>query len=882
MSNRIKILATLSFILTFLAVHAPSNASNRPTEGFWGGFSDDTPAAVPYDQYGPSDFYGSQPEEDDQDTARNRTGNGGNKQRSYDVDDFGFGRNNFAGDSAEEANTNRKPTAPIRNQKTFVKAENGISSFKKGPDAIKKSNQAPVSSGAVPARKSSMKQLSTIIQERNAARVGTYAGIAANAARQNTAGKPAGNLPPKSSLKKQPDDIGFDSWASSKGSANDNARLGKGSKPSKSKYVGFAEEVEDIDDDENPYTNYEDDPFDNFVTPKATSLKSKFSKAASRPQNEDDEEYDPLDDLIASTQPAGKSKPSANQQLDEYEDLEGDSFINDGDPYEGTDTPKGNKSKAASKPQDEEGYDPLDDLISSTKPIATSKPSTFPKASAKRQREKPATSAVTAPQAQPSHHVKSDYKLQVVHMTDDFRDKAVAFIDYETTSFSARIGGRAVSLGILMMVNGVERLRWEAIFNPDKDSNVGAFKAHHISRSVTRQCPRFEDVAEEISGILMRADKIVAHNAPFDYRYMKAEFERAVIINALKRKKFEGLLSPASQIHPKNKAFLTTQLALINEMPSLKEKRLYMLQSRISTAIWLYIYESKLLLEGGLFNETTGHFDVPFIPTPESMGKPNVKGYAKAVNSALLEIYNKMLKIQGRNQRETQNIGWNKFENVDISSNDDFTESEKKRKATFDKQIRAVSIIKKFTFLEIDWNKIFNWERVSKGSSVFYNKSDRALLSLITGYLNLARDLVETGLYRHQDGNPRFLDYQATWECTYALAKQVLHKGQDISGFKLDALCDFFGVNRDSRKDGHGALIDSDLLAKVYAHLRGSQLKEIPANDNIPMARPSAKKRAKAPAEDEEDDEGFAEPMDIVAKSTADKYDDDDLIGGIF
>ncbi len=283
-----------------------------------------------------------------------------------------------------------------------------------------------------------------------------------------------------------------------------------------------------------------------------------------------------------------------------------------------------------------------------------------------------------------------------------------------------------------------------------------------------------------------------------------------------------------------------------------------------------------------MFNETTGHFDVPFIPTPESMGKPNVKGYAKAVNSALLEIYNKMLKIQGRNQRETQNIGWNKFENVDISSNDNFTESEKKRKATFDKQIRAVSIIKKFTFLEIDWNKIFNWERVSKGSSVFYNKSDRALLSLITGYLNLARDLVETGLYRHQDGNPRFLDYQATWECTYALAKQVLHKGQDISGFKLDALCDFFGVNRDSRKDGHGALIDSDLLAKVYAHLRGSQLKEIPANDNIPMARPSAKKRAKAPAEDEEDDEGFAEPMDIVAKSTADKYDDDDLIGGIF
>ena len=39
----------------------------------------------------------------------------------------------------------------------------------------------------------------------------------------------------------------------------------------------------------------------------------------------------------------------------------------------------------------------------------------------------------------------------------------------------------------------------------------------------------------------------------------------------------------------------------------------------------------------------------------------------------------------------------------------------------------------------------------------------------------------------------------------------------------LDALCRKLGVSLDSRRQGHGALIDAELLAKVYVELRGGR-----------------------------------------------------------
>ncbi len=590
----------------------------------------------------------------------------------------------------------------------------------------------------------------------------------------------------------------------------------------------------------------------NTNAPDRNDKKNKTSKAKAREVVELEEISDSDEIVMPKAKKKAVKKPKLAELMiepltEEDSDLQGDDFINDNKPA------KAKKAK------------------SSVKAPAKSPAKTTAKITKKRSSLKRPAEAMEVVEDS-SRKMSPEMILKLVKMTKDFKGKKVAFIDFETTSFSARIGGRALSLGIVMIDNGMETLRWEAVFNPDKDSNVGAFKAHGISRSVTRTMPHFQDVADELFSILKEADAIVAHNAKFDWRYMKAEYERSQIINILKKRDCAKLLGKNAPISPVNKEFLKAQLSWINETPHIQDKRMYMFQSRLTTALWLYMYEREVLLKGDLFDEKSGRFGVPFLPTPKTEGAPNVKGYAKLVNSALLAIYKKMEVLKGRTKQEKERIQWKKFESIDISENDNFTPLEIRRKAMLDRQIRAVSVIKKFTFLELEWYKIYDWKRVGNESSVFYNKGERELLGQITGYLNLAHDMVESGLFSVSE-TPKFLDYEATWVDSLALGKSTLKSGQDISSFKLDSLCDYFGVNRDSRKLNHGALIDSVLLAKVYAKLVGSELVEVAANDNKP-----AKKRAVVkPAKYEEDE---------MVMSSEHANDDvpveDDLIGGFF
>lgn len=472
--------------------------------------------------------------------------------------------------------------------------------------------------------------------------------------------------------------------------------------------------------------------------------------------------------------------------------------------------------------------------------------------------------------------------LRVVNPNEHFLGKTVAILDFETTSFSPGIGGRAVSLGIMLIKNGVETLRWEAIFNPGKDSNKGAFKAHGISRSVTRHKPYFHEQQEEIFGILSQADVVVAHNAKFDYRYLLAEFQQANILKKVKGWKLGRLLGDNSPLNAIDREFMKQQLAWVNEDPHIQAKRLSMLQNRLSTAMWLYLEARKVLTDNYLYDPASGRFGVPFLPTADK----SVTGYAKSVNEALQAIFVKLSVLEPKTQGEKDRLSWKKFDGIDISERDEFTPVEKRRKEMFDRQIKAVNVVKKFTFLELGWDKVYDWRRVGDKKSVFYNQPDKDCLNQITGFLNLAKALVDNGLYKHNAEVPAFLDYERTWADTYAMAKQKLRKGQDITGYKLDDLCDFYGVDRSSRKDGHGALIDSDLLAKVYAHLCGTEMEEVAVgtvNDNkrhkqalelepmdlddeAPVAatpKPAAKKPAKVPVKKKKDTET-------------------DLIGGVF
>ncbi len=76
---------------------------------------------------------------------------------------------------------------------------------------------------------------------------------------------------------------------------------------------------------------------------------------------------------------------------------------------------------------------------------------------------------------------------------------------------------------------------------------------------------------------------------------------------------------------------------------------------------------------------------------------------------------------------------------------------------------------------------------------------------------------IEYELELMQHPKPRVAEHAAVLD-TLLLARQ-LHPGQRNS---LDALCKRYAID-DSRRDVHGALIDSELLARVYLAMTGGQ-----------------------------------------------------------
>ncbi len=100
-------------------------------------------------------------------------------------------------------------------------------------------------------------------------------------------------------------------------------------------------------------------------------------------------------------------------------------------------------------------------------------------------------------------------------------------LDTETTGISPSEGHRVIELACvevldLMPTGRVLHMR----FDPERNIPREATAVHGLTWDMLRGEPRFADAASEFLAFL-GADPIVAHNAPFDVRFLNAELERA-------------------------------------------------------------------------------------------------------------------------------------------------------------------------------------------------------------------------------------------------------------------------------------------------------------------------------------------------------------------
>ena len=116
-------------------------------------------------------------------------------------------------------------------------------------------------------------------------------------------------------------------------------------------------------------------------------------------------------------------------------------------------------------------------------------------------------------------------------LSDGFPDKMV-LLDCETTGGRAKYH-RVIEIGLLVIENGQLVETWQSFINPETIIPRHIQKLTGISLKMLENAPKFGEISELLQEKL-KDRTLVAHNARFDYSFLKSEFERAGIAYSTK------------------------------------------------------------------------------------------------------------------------------------------------------------------------------------------------------------------------------------------------------------------------------------------------------------------------------------------------------------
>lgn len=111
--------------------------------------------------------------------------------------------------------------------------------------------------------------------------------------------------------------------------------------------------------------------------------------------------------------------------------------------------------------------------------------------------------------------------------TASTRMENITFVifDTETTGFSPA-KDRLVEIGAVKVRNGKKLGEKTWLINPQRYIPYYVQNVHHITPDMLKNCPTFSEVYPEFLEFIDGA-VLIAHNAPFDVRFISAEAERA-------------------------------------------------------------------------------------------------------------------------------------------------------------------------------------------------------------------------------------------------------------------------------------------------------------------------------------------------------------------
>ena len=113
------------------------------------------------------------------------------------------------------------------------------------------------------------------------------------------------------------------------------------------------------------------------------------------------------------------------------------------------------------------------------------------------------------------------------HEHASIRSLEYAIVDVETTGGSWAYGHRITEIAaVRVRGDGTVVDEYRSLVNPDRPIPSYITALTNITWDMVREAPRFADVAPHVARVLGGA-VFVAHNAPFDWRFVGAELQRA-------------------------------------------------------------------------------------------------------------------------------------------------------------------------------------------------------------------------------------------------------------------------------------------------------------------------------------------------------------------
>ena len=104
--------------------------------------------------------------------------------------------------------------------------------------------------------------------------------------------------------------------------------------------------------------------------------------------------------------------------------------------------------------------------------------------------------------------------------------RAVLF-DTETTGLDPATGDRVLEVAALELINDLPTGQiFHAVIDPDRDIPEDAARIHGIRAPDVAGKPKFAAIAAGLAAFFADSP-LIAHNAPFDFRFIDAEFTRA-------------------------------------------------------------------------------------------------------------------------------------------------------------------------------------------------------------------------------------------------------------------------------------------------------------------------------------------------------------------